>query len=201
VQRSRHGGTLLIAPSSRADEFMRDNPWIKLKYKFQEEEPRARFRSLLIRAMDALAAVGGRFHGVERRVGWEEYGRAAAREFDDIDEAIFEMSHLLATLTGVDGAVLLTQRFELLGFGGEISGALAETTFVAKALDLEGMTCAIEPTENVGTRHRSVYRLCNALRDMLGIVVSQDGSARFVRWKDPQVMYWNHSAVTTPMFG
>ncbi len=96
----------------------------------------------------------------------------------------------------MDGAVVVTPRFEVVGFGGEIQGTLAEVPAVAQALDLEGDEHHIEPTEDVGTRHRSVYRLVNALHDVLAIVVSQDGGARFVRWKDPHVTYWNHSTVT-----
>jgi hypothetical protein len=39
-----------------------------------------------------------------------------------------------------------------------------------------------------------VYRLCNALHDVLGIVISQDG-VRFICWKDPHVTYWRHTTI------
>lgn len=199
VQRSRHGGTLIVVPDDRAFAMTHGNPWIKLKYRFRDEEPRARFRTLLVRAMNTLAASGGSPHGNRRTMGWNDYGSGAYDTFGDLDEATFEMAHMLATLTAVDGAVVMTRRFELLGFGGEIAGALAEVPFVAKALDLEGTRFSLESTEEVGTRHRSVYRLCNVLQgDVLAIVISQDGSARFIRWKDSQVMYWNHNTVTPP---
>ena len=196
IQRSRHGGTLLIVPCGRAREITRENALIRLKYRFAAEEPRARVRTLIIRAMNMLAAEEPRRMGGRTVVGWDDYGRAGGREWTELDEAIFEMAHQIATLTAVDGAVVVTRSFELLGFGGEISGSLAEVPFVARALDLEGEAYALESTEEVGTRHRSVYRLCNTEQDVLGIVVSQDGGIRFVRWKDFQVMYWNHSMVT-----
>jgi hypothetical protein len=147
--------------------------------------------------MQILAASGSNEAIGKTSVGWEDYGRSRSRELANLDEAIFEMSYMIANLTQVDGAVVLTKRFELLGFGGEIAGALPEVDNVAKALDLEGDMQHLESVENVGTRHRTVYRLCNALPDMLGIVVSQDGGTRFVRWKDPHVTYWRHTTIAS----
>jgi hypothetical protein len=46
----------------------------------------------------------------------------------------------------------------------------------------------------VGTRHRSAYRLCRTLQDVLAVVVSQDGQVRFVRWLDGEVTYWDQLA-------
>src|SRR5215211_4491707 len=98
-----------------------------------------------------------------------------------------------ATKGSVDGAVVMSKRFELLGFGGEISGELPAVRTVAKALDLEGERITKEPTDGVGTRHRSAYRLCSALGEAVGVVVSQDGTARFVRRMDGGVAYWDHA--------
>jgi hypothetical protein len=147
--------------------------------------------------MAALAAAGADVAAGKTSVGWDDYGRVRNRVLMSLDEAIFEMSHMIATLTQVDGAVVMTQRLELLGFGGEIAGSLPGVTSVARALDLEGNAYDVEHTEDVGTRHRSVYRLCNALKEVLGIVISQDGSANFVRWKDPHVTYWRHTTIAS----
>lgn len=196
IQRSRHGGTLLVVPTEREDEFANSQRWVKLKYKFAQAEPRMRFRSLIGRVMNRLAEIGSQLAVPSDSVGWDDYGRAADAELASLDEAVFELSHMMATLTAVDGAVVLTKRFELLGFGAEIAGSLLEVGAVARALDLEGASFRMEPTEDVGTRHRSVYRLCNVLDDVLGIVVSQDGGARFIRRKGVNVMYWDHSSIT-----
>ena len=193
IQRTRHGGTLLIVSREFAAGMGQRDTLIRVKYRFAEEEPRARLRTLVVRVMNTLASAVAPRDGV--RVGWDDYVHFTNRKLNDLDDSIFEMSHFIATLTSVDGAVLVTRNFELLGFGGEIAGALPEVDSVAEALDLEGSTYRIETTEEVGTRHRSVYRLCNALHDMLGIVVSQDGGARFVRRNGDQVMYWDHSTV------
>jgi DNA integrity scanning protein DisA with diadenylate cyclase activity len=89
--------------------------------------------------------------------------------------------------------VVMTQRFELLGFGGEISGELAGVETVSKALDIEGDETMEEPTEGFGTRHRSAFRLCNALPNVIAVVISQDGNVRFVKQKDGVVTYWDQA--------
>lgn len=111
-----------------------------------------------------------------------------------LDEALFEVAHLVATLANVDGAVVMTDDLEVLGFGAEISGALPEVESVDRSLDLQGTGRVRERTDRVGTRHRSAYRLCQQLHDALVIVVSQDGGVRFVRWQDERVTYFDQIA-------
>ena len=87
----------------------------------------------------------------------------------------------------------MSNRFEILGFGGEISGSLPTVRSVHKALDLEGMRTRQESTDGVGTRHRSPYRLCSALPAAVAVVVSQDGNVRFIRRTDSGVCSWDPS--------
>jgi hypothetical protein len=84
----------------------------------------------------------------------------------------------------------MTDALEVLGLGVEIAGELTEVTQVARALDLEGAEREWVRTDRVGMRHRSAYRLCQALHDALVLVVSQDGALRFIRWHDDGVAYW-----------
>ena len=68
-----------------------------------------------------------------------------------------------------------------------ISGRLPEVAYVGRSLDLEGERVAEEGTGNVGSRHRSAYRLCAALPGSVAIVISQDGGVRFVCQRDNRV--------------
>jgi DisA bacterial checkpoint controller nucleotide-binding len=191
VRDSHHGGTVVIVPPYLADDIL-EGRYVSLKYKFIDAEPRRRFRTLIVDVMNALA----RSHaGTPARdpVGWDDYEASSDRELTGLDEAIFEVAHLIAGLTAVDGAVVLTQRFELLGFGGEISGKLPAVKTVARAFDVEADTAFDESAEGVGTRHRSAYRLCKALPDVIAVVISQDGNVRFVKCKDSAVTYWDQA--------
>ncbi len=80
-----------------------------------------------------------------------------------------------------------------MGFGAEISGGLPAIKTVIRALDLEGEQGTKEPTDSVGTRHRSAYRLCGALPEVVATVISQDGGVRFVMRKDDSVVYWDQA--------
>ena len=142
--------------------------------------------------MNTLAAAHA---GSTQPVGWVDYGRSTDKTVSAIDEGIFELSHMIAALSDVDGATVLTRGFEVLGFGAEIGGSLPHVPTVMRALDLEGDNLVGEHADGVGTRHRSAYRFCAAHPDALAVVVSHDGDVRFVRKKDDSVTYWEQGAL------
>lgn len=184
MRASHHGGLLVVLPGG-----CEVSSYLALKYAMADDEPRRRFRRLAL----AIAKE------VERQKAEGDVPLAAYRTaFDDrlaeLDDALFELSHLIGALADVDGAVVLTKRFEILGFGAEILGALSPVGSVRRALDLEGATSVEERGDGVGTRHRSAYRLCAAVPGSLALVVSQDGNVRFVTMRDGAVTYWDHGA-------
>ncbi|MDQ4105595.1 MAG: DNA integrity scanning protein DisA nucleotide-binding domain protein [Actinomycetota bacterium] len=192
ARNSGHGGTLIIVPPHCAEDLLSDR-YVALKHKFTDEEPRRRYRSLITSIMNTLAEIYGQGKRDRGPVGWREYRKSGDERLSKLDEAIFEMSHLIAGLMAVDGAAVMTQRYEILGFGGEISGDLKNVEVVAQALDIEADHVAKESTESYGTRHRSAFRLCQELHDALVVVVSQDGDVRFIRWKDGLVTHWDQA--------
>ena len=191
VRATHHGGTLIIIPGRRVSELLSDGRYMHVKYAFADEEPRRRILTLMIRIMNQLAEDEG---GDAADIAWNTYEASRVRTLIEMDEALFEVAHLVADLTRVDGAVLLTDCMEILGFGVEIAGALPEVSGVAHAHDLEGTAKSPVRTDRVGTRHRSAYRLCQAVRDALAVVVSQDGGLRFISWHNDAVTYWEQVA-------
>ena len=195
VQNFGRGGTVIFVPPERTEEFYGDDRYVALKYRISDGEPRRRFRTLIVETMNRLAQAHGTTDGsrVPEPVGWREYQESNDEKIAALEEAILEVAHLVAALATTDGAVVMTKRYELLGFGGEISGKLAGVETVSKALDVEGDLLEEEPTEIVGTRHRSAYRLCKELPDVLAVVVSKDGDVRFVRRQGDGVTYWDQA--------
>ncbi len=198
IRAFHHGGTLILVPPERANEVSAKNSYLSVKYKFEPGEPRARFRTLIVSIMNALAESGAASGEGEEEaiIGWKEYAESTNQTIAQLDEAIFEMSHLVSALSSLDGAVVMTKRFELLGFAAEIHSDMANVVSVAKALDLEGARSKTETIRGLGTRHRSAYALCHDLKDCLAIVISQDGGVQFVSWRNEQVMYWEHQATS-----
>lgn len=195
IRGARHGGTLIFLPAERAEALCADGRILSLRYRFCDEEPRRRIFSLTVRIMNELARLYlESAAGTGHAVGWSEYEASASSQLAALDEALFEAAHLVAMLAGVDGAVVMTDRLEIMGFGAEISGALPEVDVVDRSLDLHGIERLSERTDRVGTRHRSSYRLSQHLHEALLIVVSQDGGVRFVRWQGARVTYFDQIA-------
>ena len=186
ILRTRHGGILVLVPSDRAGLSAGDHALLRIKYAFCEEEPRRRYRTLIVAKLRALASAARRSPAPSQAADLRREAQLFAA-----DEALLELSSLIAALANVDGAVVLTLRFELLGFGCEIGGDLGDVITVRRALDLEGTRWIEETTETVGTRHRAAYRLCQRVHEAVAIVVSQDGTVRFVAYKDGGVTYWD----------
>jgi hypothetical protein len=189
---ARHGGTVLFVPAGTGGEPSHELPYIDLRYPFADARARLSFPDLIVEILDRLAWLYGTAdHRHEpRAVGWLEFEDTTDDAIETLDEALFETAHLIAGLAAADGAVVMSKRNELLGFGGMISGRLPDVERVWRALDLEGEEVAEERTGNVGSRHRSAYRLCGALPGSVAVVISQDGGVRFVCQRGGRVTYW-----------
>jgi len=118
VRAAQHGGTLILIPRARVAEFSADGCYAQVKYAFHDEEPRKRIQTLMMAISKELVRAEG---AKASTVGWEAYETSRARELVEMDEALFEVAHLVADLTRVDGAVLMTDALEVLGFDpGEV---------------------------------------------------------------------------------
>ena len=112
LRSAHHGATILLLPTDMTDELGDINRFIDLKYRFDEGEPRRRFPTLVSRIMNRVAELNT---GKTEPVGWTEYALSNDESLTAMDEAIFEMAYLVAGCAEIDGAVVLTQSFELMG--------------------------------------------------------------------------------------
>ncbi|HBG05789.1 MAG: hypothetical protein A2075_19110 [Geobacteraceae bacterium GWC2_58_44] len=201
IRNSNHGGLLIYLPPEMTEEILEENQYMTIKYQFLEYESRQRFRTLTLRIMNTLAEIhGAEAHGTGKRVGWQEYVTSKNETIAMLDEAIFDVAHFIAALSAVDGAVVISKRQELLGFGGVISGDLDSVGMVTHALDTEGGQTEPVLSEGVGTRHRAAYRLCQKLHEAIAIVISQDESVQIVKWHNGSVTYWDQVPTGVPGF-
>jgi hypothetical protein len=189
-----------ISPASLPSHAWRTRPtlvaatetYIDLRYRFADGRARLCFPDLIVDILNRLAqSYGTTDHEQEPGVvGWQEFEATTDAQIETLDEALFEIAHVIAGLAAADGTVVMGKNNELLGFGGMISGTLPAVNSVARALDLEGEKVVEEGTGNVGARHRSAYRLAGALAGSVAVVISQDGGVRFVCQKGSRVTYW-----------
>ncbi len=185
IRGARHGGLILIADTRRHAAPLSG---LRLKYSLTQDEPSHRYRTLLFQILEAVAAATDK-----DSVGWLDFAESASPRFEELEQAVFEQSRVLANLAAIDGALVLDKRFGVLGFGAEVSAELPTPDQVWRAKDTEGQMRSAEEIENVGTRHRAAYRFVNDHPDGLAVVISQDGGVSFVANRDGQVVFWEQS--------
>jgi hypothetical protein len=184
---ARHGGMILAVDGS-AQDVTSELRGLRLKYRFDHDEPSRRYRTLLFRLLDTLSASTSK-----TSVGWSDFSADASEALTQLEQAVFELSRLIANLTAIDGAVVLDKRFGLLGFGAEVSAELAAPSKIWRATDPEGQVREAADFENVGTRHRAAYRFVNEHPRGVAIVISQDGGVSFVANRAGQIVFWEQS--------
>jgi len=186
IRQAGKGGMILFAdPALIRNCALSTSGTLKFKYSFRAGDARQRYRQLLRRLVHTLGA-----HG-EGPVNLERFLKHETPEITHIEQAIFEVSSLIAGLAEVDGAVVMDKGLELVGFGAEVSGELPYPDTVWQALDVEGERRAPEPANAVGTRHRAAYRYVTAHPGGLAIVISHDGIVRFVANLGGDVVFWD----------
>ncbi|MBV9997621.1 MAG: DNA integrity scanning protein DisA nucleotide-binding domain protein [Verrucomicrobia bacterium] len=189
VRNSKHGGTLVFIEPEEEAELKRENGPLRFKYRIADTGARTRYQALLRQAVIRLQEL---VHQEKlREISWAEYQRVPDEELNRLDEAFFEFAHFLADLMAVDGALVVTKRMELVGFGAELRAEAPGLASVRRALDVEATLWAKEALDDVGTRHRAVYRLCEEHSNCVAIVISQDAAVRFVKNHNGAVTYWN----------
>ncbi|MBE5093545.1 hypothetical protein CN513_23780 [Bacillus cereus] len=103
---------------------------------------------------------------------------------------IFEFEEFVASLTGIDGAVILNTKLDILGFGAEITVSNPGIEYIKEAFDKDGKTHKEIPINSFGTRHRSAFRLCSSIDDAIAFVVSQDGSVKAIKKEKNSLFLW-----------
>lgn len=102
-------------------------------------------------------------------------GGLTGRQQSSLFQRINYYADFIANLTAVDGAVVITDRFRLVGFGCEIK--IPSSPIESVELYVKG-ELTISYIEEVGTRHRSAYRFCDENPDAIACILSQDGTLK-----------------------
>jgi sensor domain DACNV-containing protein len=105
----------------------------------------------------------------------------------------------VAGLTAVDGATLITDRYELLAFGvkiGRPEGRPRVERIVVTEPTEEGVAAVLAPVELGGTRHISAAQFAQDQRDAVALVASQDGRFTLFGWSEGEGMVHAHRVET-----
>jgi hypothetical protein len=184
---ARHGGLILVVDAARGP-IESALAGLHLKYCFEASEPRGRYRTLLLQILDRIAA-----GTTNASVNWSDFVRDPNPDLEKLEQAVFEMSRVIASLSAIDGAVVLDKQFAILGFGAEVAGELPAPHRVWRAIDTEAREREPSAIESVGTRHRAAYRFVQGHPRGLAIVISHDGGVSFVANRHNEVVFWEQS--------
>ncbi len=101
----------------------------------------------------------------------------------------------MAGLTAVDGAAVITRRYELVAFGAKITrrrgSPPVEQVTVTEPVQ-GGVPEIVHPSQLGGTRHLSAAQFIHDQRDALAMVASQDGRFTVFAWSPCEDMVHAH---------
>ena len=101
----------------------------------------------------------------------------------------------VAGLTAVDGATIITDRFELMAFGAKIArrrgNPMVERVVVTEPIE-GSETEIIPPAQLGGTRHLSAAQFVHDQREAIALVASQDGRFTIFKWAGTEDMVHAH---------
>jgi hypothetical protein len=101
----------------------------------------------------------------------------------------------VAGLTAVDGATVITDKYELHAFGIKIVRRTGSPQVgqVMRTQPIEGAQAVIiEPSQLGGTRHLSAAQFVHDQRDSIALVASQDGLFTVFGWSPCESMVQAH---------
>jgi hypothetical protein len=110
-------------------------------------------------------------------------------------DALTRVVDLIAGLTAVDGATIMTTRYDVLAFGAKIArkkgSPQIEQVVVTEPIE-GGVAGVMHPTQLGGTRHLSAAQFVHDQRDAVVLVASQDGRFTVFAWSPCENMVHAH---------
>ncbi len=164
MQQLQHGGCILIVPEAASYQ---SGPQTTVKYRCQDD------------------TVWNYLCG--RSILHDQFQK------EDVESGLRDALDALVRLTAVDGAVLMTRKFELLGFGTVVQLPPAVGYKVFRCHDRHAAQATEIPVESFGTRHRSAFEFCYRSAPSVAIVASQDGDIKVVTRVGDHVFFWENT--------
>lgn len=115
------------------------------------------------------------------------------------EDALERAIDTMAGLTAVDGATIVTDRYDLIAFGAKITrrrgSPPVEQATVTEPIE-GGMAAVVHPSSLGGTRHLSAAQFVHDQRDSVALVASQDGHFTVFAWSPCEDMVHAHRVET-----
>ena len=113
----------------------------------------------------------------------------------NLEESALDAARFVASLTAVDGAVVLTDKLRIIGFGAEVRVSSSGTDTIHVAKDTEASDLSTAPFTGYGTRHRSSFRFVESVEPSVAFIMSQDGGIKATTKVNAKVVMWPYFEV------
>ena len=114
-------------------------------------------------------------------------------------EALLDAVEAVGGLTAVDGATIITDQYEVLGFGAKVGrrdgGRQVEQVIVTEPI-IGDVASVVHPVQFGGTRHLSAAQFVQDQQDSVALVASQDGRFTVFAWSPCEGMVHAHRVET-----
>jgi hypothetical protein len=193
IQHYRHGGGLLITAGMTLDG-------LNVKYKIRYDRLLRSLRALVESQLSHANTSGGQSGDDSDNVipyapcaPANSDATPAGRQLAEHKNEVLGAIRFIASLSCVDGFVLLDHRMEVHGFGVEVrTDNLLSDIYVARDSHAEQKLLRKSELTQYGTRHRAMMRYCYDKPGSLGFVVSQDGDIRAMTRIADMLVLWEN---------
>jgi hypothetical protein len=188
IQQYRHGGGLLITPQTTLDG-------LNVKYKIRYDRLLKALRAMVESQLSPRVSAGGDTLQANADVlPYAVRGESVLdRELVAHKNEVLGAVRFIASLSCVDGFVLLDRRMVAHGFGVEVrTDNLLSDIYVARDSHANPKLLRQGELTQYGTRHRAMMRYCYDKPGSLGFVVSQDGDIRAMTRIAEMLVLWEN---------
>lgn len=177
-----HGGIVLIVPTEGDDclKFLEPFP-----YRFAS--PDTRIPDAIRHQLSEQSAMGEAFQQLSASSLPDDQKNLIMRSLAQPTWDVTKQVREIASLSGVDGAIVMTRGLQTLGFGATLTVEkdLASQVYLLRP-ELGPQEAALSPLEDLGgTRHQSAARFVAKNKDAIALVISQDRHLSVMHWHEP----------------
>jgi len=186
-----HGGTLIVLSQTLPiNDIIKENK-ISIKYRCEYDIVWGlivKMANLEYRGSKIFRSMIGAKFDLPNETYWES--KAIEMERWKTESYLNDSVLFLSSLASVDGALVLNDKLNLLGFGAEFRVYDERQNSISFSEDAFGRKVREKKYESFGTRHRSAFRFCNEHPSSVAFVISQDGDVKAIKKVNNDLIVW-----------
>ena len=186
-----HGGTIIVLSQDlSADNLIKKNK-LSIKYRCEYNivwDLIVKKANLEFRGSEIFQSMVGTKADLPNERYWES--KSIEMDLRKTESYLYDAVLFLSSLASVDGALVISDKLNLLGFGGEFRVHSEARNTISFSKDALGKDIHQKPFETFGTRHRSAFRFCDEYPNSVAFVISQDGDVKAIKKVDDDLIVW-----------